>query len=352
MKNSMEILKPGKNTGVLIREPSVTDWIAGEATGLVVEDRMPKEGWGPYLGTGEKQHSVYMDSMACLTFSGVRLTAIQINYMIRAGLLEARIVSALNALGFLDEKGEFNASDRFTAKMSGTTRQGNYAVNVPDSIRHHGLLPEKDWPYPREQRTPAFDWDDYYAEIPEELKTKALEILKLFDFNWEWLSVNRQITIAQAKEWIKAAPFQILSPVCAPWDGSIIPACGRNVSHATVIYGATDVFEDFDTYDPFKKRLAADYPIPYALRIYVQPKKEIKPITIPLDMTFAKQQAGKILLNVEDHGSLWYVTADGRRAKIGNKPEEVEAFLQGVRDRKIPTTGINNADISKIPIVK
>lgn len=63
---------------------------------------------------------------------------------------------------------------------------------------------------------------------------------------------------------------------------------------------------------------------------------------------FGKQFAGKLLLGVEDHGSVWYVTTDGKRVKIGRTPEEISAFLKAINDRYVPVVGITNNDLSKI----
>lgn len=66
------------------------------------------------------------------------------------------------------------------------------------------------------------------------------------------------------------------------------------------------------------------------------------------DFSFGEKFAGKLLLAVEDHGSIWYVTPQGTRAKIGRTPEEVSAFLSAINAKLVPVTGINNADIDKI----
>lgn len=343
-------LKEGTNTGVIIQDPRETDFVAGAETGLTPENRNPTGDWTPFLPTDEMQIGVYFDTMACVTFSALNVIETQVNFMIREGMIPVDDVARMRVLGFFDENDKFNCSDRFTAKMSGTTRKGNTLVNVWDSIRRDGLLPERDWAYPRDQRTPVFDWADYYKEIPQELKAKALEILKILDIRYEWLVSGGRATAAQFSAWLKMSPIQIAAPVCPPWNtDQVIGSCSLPVGHATEMYmvklfGVTTL-SVFDHYKPFNKSLAQDYPIPFALRGVVYPKGKTT------DLSFGRKLAGKLLLAVEDRGSLWYVTPDGRRAKIGNTPEEVEAFLQMVRDKRVPVLGIDSKTIARIATV-
>jgi len=77
---------------------------------------------------------------------------------------------------------------------------------------------------------------------------------------------------------------------------------------------------------------------------------DISDDTVRIDMAFALRFAGQLILDVDDRGALWYVAPNGYRAKIGNKPEEVERFLQNLRDGKIPHTGMKHDDLLKIPV--
>jgi len=335
----------GMNTGVLIQEPKGSDFLAGGASAIVPEIRLETGDWSPYLPKDEMQIGVYFDTMACVTFSALNSIETQLNYMLAMGQIPATSVQKFRDLGVLVGN-VFNFSDRFTAKMSGTTRQGNYLVNVWDSIRNHGLLAESDWAYPREQRQPVFDWDDYYKEIPQSLKDKALKIKDLIETKYEWLVAGGQAMPIQFSTWLKMAPIQLATAICPPWGaGEIVPECSLNVGHATELYKvAPDCYRIEDHYSPFQKRLSLAYEIPYALRGVVYIKSGIA-----LDPALGKRLAGKILLNVEDRGAIWYITPRGTRARIGNKPEEVEAFLQMIRDKRVETLGINNADLLKIP---
>lgn len=263
-------LQEGINTGVLIAPPQPGDYIAGAISAINYRERITDGQWVSHRPSVELQHSVYFDTMACVSFSAANSIEIQVNWLIKTGQVSVGDMQRLHELGFIDENGHFNCSDRFIAKMSGTTRQGNWMNVVWETIRKYGLLPEKDWPYPREQRTPVFDWDDYYKEIPQDLKDKALKILDILQFAYEWIGTDE----ASIKKHLKQAPIQIAAKVCSPWNTTnIIQSCGVGSQHATIIDGYGDVYwHDFDHYNPAGKKLAIDYGIAAALKGIVELK--------------------------------------------------------------------------------
>ena len=263
-----------ENTGVIIKQQD-SDFIAGSLPYKEVCND-----WTPYLPTDERQHGLYFDTMACVTFSALNVIETQVNYFIANKLITRKILNDLDSLGFI-VNGKFECSDRFTAKMSGTTHSGNYLQKVWDSIRHHGLLPEKDYPYPRTQRTPVFDWDDYYEEISEDLKYKAKQILRYFDFSYEWI-VSNKITeysnneIEELKKQLKHTPLQLASPLCN-WGSGILEPCGKTTaSHATMIYSTNDIIHIFDHYIPIRKTLSLKYIMPWVMKGVVTLKSNNK----------------------------------------------------------------------------
>jgi hypothetical protein len=176
----------------------------------------------------------------------------------------------LKEQGYLDDKGCINFSDRFIAKMANTSRQGNWPQKVCDTIKHVGLLPEKDWLW-----SDNFDWNGYYAEIPQVLKDKALLFLKYFSFQYEWLSTQPVIaSYAPIAVNLKQAPLQLITATCPPWNTSeIIVACPNAPTHATMAFKQEEDLEealyDYDSYPPYRKRLAKDYPIYDIMKAFV-----------------------------------------------------------------------------------
>lgn len=242
---------------------SETDYIAGDIKYKIVNHLGD---WTKYLTVGEKQHSLYFDTMGCVSFSFLNTIEIQFKYMLDNGLIPAGHIKFLEDNGYLVD-GEVNLSDRHLAKESGTTRRGNFLVKVADTGRNKGLLPEKDWLYPITQRTPIFDWDDYYKEIPQELKDKALKFLDYFEIKYEWISLSYDLaTNDEIKKHLKHTPLQLAAPVCPTVNG-VKEECGKNTAtHATTIYDIGDYIYQFDHYDPFKKRLSLNYYTPWILK--------------------------------------------------------------------------------------
>src|ERR1051325_9571425 len=123
------------NDGVLIKEHPV----GGQN---VFSIRNPIGKWPqPH---GENQYSNLTDTMACVSYSAVHCIESQ----------------ELFLTGQVTEY-----SERFLAKMSGTTHQGNYQQTVLQAIQQYGMVEDKDWP----SEIPNFTWDEYYKEIPPEI---------------------------------------------------------------------------------------------------------------------------------------------------------------------------------------
>ena len=265
------LLVPNQNTGVIIPPPRSTDWIAGGETGIAFAYVLPDGKWRTYLPTRETQKKRGLDVFGCVTFSALNSIETQVEFMAQAGIIGPTIWQEFTELGFIDIEGNFNASDRFTAKMSGTTINGNNMPAVWDSIRRDGLLPERDW-----QFIEGMTWDEYYAEIPQELKDKAKKILDILSFAYEFVPPGL------IKEHIKQAPIHIAAPVCSPWNtAEVIQRCEiTQAQHATMLYGIEDsgIRNDFDHYVPYEKKLAADYFIPYAIKGLVSLKKAVLPV--------------------------------------------------------------------------
>lgn len=264
-------LRKGINTGVLIAAPKPGDYIAGAVSAVIYTERLKDGQWhNKYRPTEEKQIGVYFDTMSCVTFAALNSIEEQVAYLVEKGLLKGDGLQYLKDLGFFDENGKFNASDRFTAIMSNTTKQGNYLNAVWESIRVDGILPEKDLPSKLDDRTP-WEWEDWMDKkvITDELKEKAKKVKNVLQFAYEWVSTDRESLKYHAKQ----APLQIAAPVCSPWNTTeIIKACSAGAGHSTLVDGYIDKKElkDFDHYNPFAKRLAWDYKIAAAIKGVVE----------------------------------------------------------------------------------
>lgn len=191
-------MKPPKNRGVIL-DSKDSDFLAGTLSYQVVN---PSGDWTAFIPPGENQYSNMTDSMACVSFSFLNCLETQLKFH---GI-------------------EIDHSDRFLAKMSGTTTQGNTLGAVADTYRQYGCPLEIDWPKPQN-----FTWNEFYAEIPQEVKDKAIR----YSINYEWVDT----TVESLQYHLKQAPLQLVIP------GHAI--CG--------IYEQADIFKYFDTYSPYLK---------------------------------------------------------------------------------------------------
>lgn len=233
-----------KQTGFLYKEKP-TDYMTG-ASPLVWPIVLPEGDWRSWKPSDEKQSAFTFDTMCCTTFSRLNTIETWINYFIAKGMLSADQLKQLTDLGFM-ENGKFNASDRFTAIMSGTTPQGNYFQNVSDSCNNDGLLPEKDLPFGGNNQA------EYLNKnlITPEMKIKAKKILEIFEFPYEFTTVDGDNLNASLKQ----TPLQVAIP--AP-----------QASHAVELIKMDFIF---DTYTPFLR--ARNDTIAYAIKAGVVIKK-------------------------------------------------------------------------------
>jgi len=155
---------------------------------------------------------------------------------------------------------DYNFSDRFIAKMSGTTTQGNYLYKVADSIRKDGWVEEQEYPYPREQREPAFTWNDYYQDIPQILKDIALLNLKDTLIQYEQLGKDF------FKEALKQAPLQVTVRAWYDTNGDLIyeNSDPTKVNHAVVLVGYKEndywlIYDSYQNNGNFVKKLEWNY---------------------------------------------------------------------------------------------
>ena len=200
-----------KNFGVLFGERS-TDYRAGLVGGSLPYEVRSSGNWEAFLPIEEKQFNDNGDSMSCVTFA--ELSGIEMQEIYHDGI-------------------QSNYSDRWIAKMSGTTPQGNYLWKVADAIREFGLVKETSYPAPQAPWT----WADYHADIPEpllsQLKAEGQEWLKKWDVKYEWVEVSKESLMKH----LKHAPLTVVIP-----------------GHAVMNFKTTaELIHFFDTYPPHKK---------------------------------------------------------------------------------------------------
>lgn len=189
---------------------------------LTYEERNPSGDWTPYLPPGEyqKDYRSMVDSMSCVSFSALNSIEMQEKFL----------------TGY-----QPNYSDRFTATMSGTTKDGNYLWKVADSIRKNGVVLEEMWAAPK-----RFKWDTYYTAIDMGVVNDASKWLDKWEMKYERLydAADR----AELTRHLKHAPIQVTIP-----------------GHAVVLYSNSDIQRYFDSYSPFTKTWEKNFKSAYKL---------------------------------------------------------------------------------------
>ena len=156
-----------KSYGLII-EPVVLgkDWVAG--TDLSIQSFrgeqiiQPDGQWIDWLPEAEHQSPYGFESSACASF----------------GTLNALEILLRRVYGEIE-----NFSDRFLAKMSGTTPNGNSVQTVAETLKNKGVVKETFWPYTPDLNT----WDKYYSDIPQNIKTMAVGEFAEYEFKHEYV---------------------------------------------------------------------------------------------------------------------------------------------------------------------
>lgn len=267
-------LEHGENTGVIV-EPRPTDYLAGGETAVVYEERNPSGDWEAWKPTDEWQRrkvgsKLGYDTLSCVTFSANNSIEIQMKWMIENGVIPQSDLTLLRHLGYLDENGNPNFSDWFSAILNGTTENGNHLQAPWDSYRKDGLLPQKDG----KEVNDFTEQDEWLnpANVTENMRAKAKMFNEIFEVKYEWVVLGQQGAWDVMAHHLKHAPLHVATPTCNGWNtkNGIVPICPgiTRLNHAHLKLGQTpeQFHKQLDHYDPFVKKLAWPYYMPYALK--------------------------------------------------------------------------------------
>lgn len=212
--------------GLINKKPDKKDWHLGVISS---EKELTDGHWDNYLPKIEYQNENGFDTMACV------------------------IYSALNCLETLHNRlyaMEVNYSDRFTAKTSGTTTQGNTLHNVAECIRKfYGTVKEIDYP------SDGDDWNEYYKPITEELLALGKKFYDTYQVNYEWVDNHDEYELIEV---LKIAPLQVTVHFSGVDDNGYYVSTGKTSNHAVMLYGykLNEYWLIFDHYSQHIKKLA------------------------------------------------------------------------------------------------
>lgn len=304
--------KPNINNGFIEVKPKPEDFIhlGGQVEKKILCQDLD---WTPYCPIGEKQNRNGNESLSCVTQSAMNAIEILVNKYIalvnegKADQEQKGIVQVFKEFNLI-KNGETNCSDRYIAKLSGTTRRGNSQDKVADTIRHYGLIPEDDWGW-------VDGWDNYYKEIEHPLIDRGLEVLEYIEINYEWVSP------ANMKDALKYAPVQ--TSVFA-WNGmsnGIYYKTANRLNHAVVNvkFEPNTYYTIFDSYEVFKKLCALNFNfgwgMVYSIHLKSIPKFNIEKIKE------LEAKGFKYIMRAEAKGEIYELTQTGELKYIS--PNEI-----------------------------
>ncbi len=220
------------------------DYVFGSYGNLGGTEWQPDGQWIAYTPVGESQLNFGFDPQGCVSF----------------GTLNC-VETLLRRMFDITE----NFSDRYLAKVSNTTPQGNSPQKVAEALRKSGTPKERDWPI-----TPDLtDWDAFYGSIPFVVQNKAKEFVKLFGFKHEYVKT----TPTELKQALKYSPLGISVSAWRKNDQGLYISEFPN-NHWVELIGYKDkeywiVYDSYFADGVFYKKLAWDHEFSQAKRYAV-----------------------------------------------------------------------------------
>ena len=303
------------NYGFIPEDLKPDDYVLG-ASPLFKKVLQPDSDWTPYLPSGERQSGRNIETFSCVSqsFNNVLETLFKRKYNIN-----------------------INFSDRFLAKASGTTQSGNLQSRVADTARKVGLVLESDYTADIDE----VGWNEYYKPLTPELMAKAKKFLDEWEIGYEAIPP----TILAMKEGLKYSPLWAAGYAWAYNNGYYVSA--GNPNHAFMPFTPVVVNRlIFDSYEPFIKKLAADYQLYYPKILTLNRKGETYNIGEIVNLIKAGYKY-IMRTGVGGHGEIYELSNTGLKYISGQEWNNINVQLSA--DKKI-LKGVNEEYFSKLLI--
>jgi len=224
------------------QEPVIVpeDYSFGSIGGDVLQE---SGSWMDYLPEFEHQRKS-TDTQGCVSFG--TLSALE--------MLHKRLYGV-----------EPNYSDRFTVKLSGTTRTGNNPKSVIQSIRHDGTVKEEVWPFSKEM-----SWNDYFAFIPSKLIKLGAKWLSEYKVGYEYVNGNEK----ELKKALKYSPIGVSVYAWNKNSDGVYEEGFPNHWCVLVRYNFENQPVIWDSYEEQLKVLVKGYRFKYCMRYTIEKRSE------------------------------------------------------------------------------
>jgi hypothetical protein len=202
-------------------------------------------GWGAYLPQKEIQRNQFIDTFSCSSYG---------------------TINAIETIMRFKYSGEYDYSDRYVAKMSGTVPSvGNAPDKVLDTIRKvSGLVPQSSWDFNDTIKTQ----DEYFANIPNSIISLGKEWLLGYQVKREWVD-------GDPESLMDALQYSPIGIGVWAWSqdarGYYIRPAGKNDIHWCMLYDYVkdDHFLIYDSYDNTIKKLDWNFGFKFCMRYAV-----------------------------------------------------------------------------------
>lgn len=160
----------------------------------------------------------------------------------------------------------WNNSDRFPAKNSGVTRNGNSVSNVISSINSDGLVGEILWP-----TLPEMTWNEFYSAIPSNIKAEGKKWTHEYKLEMQTVGTHTSLMM----DALKRGPLGV--GVFAWYKYRDTYRSYGKANHWCVVIGYKEgeYWLVYDSIAPFVKKLAWDFRFAVAKVITVKRLKDI-----------------------------------------------------------------------------
>ena len=254
-----------KGNGVLERKRNKKQWVydKNKPLGGKIErpTYFPNGVQESDLGTMESQAITAKDFWTCVSNSYCRVIQIQLEALAK---LDLEIKKGLEDLGFYDENGHVNISQRALAVMSGTVPgRGNSQYKVAETARKYGLVSEKFC-----STLPGMtQWE--FFNLPAGTYAQAKKFLELCDlFHEDIDEITPELFTHGAIQAAVASPYNFNGNV-------VVPPSVYNYNHAITPYGKSDFVKVCDSYPEFLKNFSLNYKFRTPKIIFAQKKTSV-----------------------------------------------------------------------------
>ena len=234
------------------------------------------------LGSMESQAITQKDFWTCVSNSLCRIVQLTLQVLAKT---DEELKKGLEDLGFFDESGNVNISQRALAVMSGTVPgKGNSMYKVAETARKLGLVSEKFCPTLQGMT----QWE--FFNLPNGTYAQAKKFLELVDLFHEDFNdtITPEIFTHGAIQAAVATPYS--------FSGDVVqPPSYYNYNHAITWYGLDEYKRVCDSYPEFFKKFSLGYVMRSPKIIYVQKKNSI--LNYPL---------------IQNNGGIYFLAKAGR----------------------------------------